>query len=203
MRIVYLIAGQGERDAIAQPLAAAACQVKSFQDVEAFFAEPELDPAGCIVVDLQPTDVGVTRRLRAIREPLPIIVLSTRANVALAVQAMKEGAADVLQKPVDPEKLCITMRAALEASRAQSELARKTEELVSRFRTLSARERDVVDAVLGGCGNREVATHLGIKPRTVEIHRSNAMSKLGARNLADLVRIWLDVDANTARLSAE
>ncbi len=201
--IVYLIAGQGERDAIATLLSDQAYEIKSYPDVAAFLAEAELEPVGCILADLQLTDVSLMRRLRSIRRPLPIILLSSRANVTLAVRAMKEGAADFLQKPIDPHALRASVRSALEDSRTRLERARRKQELLARFKSLSARERDVVDAVLHGCANREVALQLGIKARTVEIHRSNAMTKLGARTLPDLVRIWLDVDATVAQLNAE
>ncbi len=200
--IVYLIAGQGERDAIATLLSDQVSEIRPYADVSAFLAEALLEPPGCILVDMQPSDVAVMRELRTIRT-LPIIVLSSRANVALAVRAMKEGAADFLQKPIDPEKLRAAVRAALDESRALLERARRKQELLERFESLSMRERDVVDAVLHGCANREVASQLGIKPRTVEIHRSNAMNKLGARTLPDLVRILLDVDASVAQLNAE
>jgi two-component system response regulator FixJ len=201
--IVYLIAGQGERDAIATLLSDQAYEIKWFPDVAAFLDERFFDTGGAILVDLQPTDASIMRQLRPIRDVLPIIVLSSRPNVPLAVAAMKEGAADFLQKPLDAEKLGAAVRAALEAGRARAERARKKQELLARYRSLSPRERDVVDAVLDGRANREVAAQLGIKLRTVEIHRSNAMSKLGARTLPDLVRIWLDVDATVARMSAE
>lgn len=201
---VYLIAGQDEQDAIAAAFSDKGYEIRLFPDVEAFLAAREREEApGCILVDLQPADVAVMRRLRAVEQPLPIIVMSSRANVTLAVQAMKEGAADFLQKPLDPEKLDAAVRAALEASCARLECARRKDELITRFKSLSARERDVVHAVLDGNANREVASQLGIKPRTVEIHRSNAMNKLGARTLPDLVRIWLDVDATVAQLNAE
>lgn len=203
MQIVYLIAGQGERDAIHAPLSAESFRVEYCADVEAFCAVPDIDPSGCILLDPPAEAVAPLARLQAIREPLPIIVLSDSADVALAVRAMKEGASDVVQKPIDPAQLRAAVSVALEKSRARVELAQRKKELYARFRSLSIRERDVVDAVLDGRGNREVASQLGIKPRTVEIHRSNAMNKLGARTLPELVRIWLDVDANTARLSAE
>ncbi|MEK8094042.1 LuxR C-terminal-related transcriptional regulator [Methylocystis sp. IM3] len=201
--IVYLIAGQGERDAIATLLSGHTYEIRPYPDVAAFLAEADLEPPGCVLIDVQPSDPTAMRELRAIRRSLPIIALSSRANVALAVRAMKEGAADFLQKPIEPEKLDAAVRAALDESRAWFERGRKKRELLARFESLSTRERDVVDAVMHGCANREVASQLGIKPRTVEIHRSNAMSKLGARTLPDLVRIWLDVGSSLAQLNAE
>lgn len=203
MQIVYLIAGQGERDAISSSLSSLPCKVECFPNVAALPAESDIDETGCVLIESQPEELDPMARLRAVAKPLPTIVLSDCANVPLAVRAMKGGAADVVQKPIDPERLRAAVAAALAESRARVERAQRLTDLCARFRSLSARERDVVDAVLDGRGNREVAAQLGIKPRTVEIHRAKAMSKLGARTLADLVRIWLDVDENTARLSAE
>lgn len=203
MPIVYLIAGQGEREDITASLSASGFNVEEFDSVEAFCAGAEIDPCGCILLDLQPADEGVMRRLRSMCDPVPIIVLSSRANVPLAVRSMKDGAANFLQKPIEPAKLRAAVSGAVAESRLRVRNARRRRENLSRFRSLSARERDVLDAILDGRGNREVASQLGIKPRTVEIHRANVMSKLGARTLPEVVRIWLDVDANVTRLSAE
>ncbi|WP_457796022.1 response regulator transcription factor [Methylocystis sp. S23] len=194
-----------ELDALSALLAREGLVVESVSDVTALFARRDFDGAGCIVLNA-PTDdsaVELTSRLREEScEALPVIVLSPRAAVSLAVEAMKRGAADFIEKPVDETRLIRAVREALELSHARAEETRRKRELAARFRTLSARERDVVDAVLGGRGNREVASQLGIKPRTVETHRSNAMSKLGARTLPDLVRIWLNLDAGRTRRSA-
>jgi two-component system, LuxR family, response regulator FixJ len=203
MQIVYLIAGQGERDAISSSLSSLPCKIECFPNVAAFAAAPDIDRRGCLLIVAQPDEVDPMSRLRAVPEPLPTVVLSACCNVAAAVRAMKEGAADVVQEPVDPERLRAAVAAALAESRARVERAERMADLCARFRSLSARERDVVGAVLDGRGNREVAAQLGIKPRTVEVHRANAMNKLGARTLADLVRIWLDVDETAARLTAD
>ncbi|MEK8124503.1 response regulator [Methylocystis sp. IM4] len=123
--IVYLIAGQGERDAIATLLSGHTYEIRPYPDVAAFLAEADLEPPGCVLIDVQPSDPTAMRELRAIRRSLPIIALSSRANVALAVRAMKEGAADFLQKPIEPEKLDAAVRAALDESRAWFERGRK------------------------------------------------------------------------------
>lgn len=203
MQIVYLIAGQGERDAISSSLSSLPCKVEYFQNAAAFLAAADIDPTGCILIEAQPKELDPMARLRAMRKRLPTIVLSACSDVALAVRSMKEGAANVVQKPIDPERLRGAVSAALAESRALLERARRRKELRARFLSLSTRERDVVDAVLEGRGNREVAAQLGIKPRTVEVHRASAMNKLGVRTLADLVRVWLDMDADVARLSVE
>jgi two-component system response regulator FixJ len=202
MPTVYIVAENlQERDPLAARLAREDVVVEAFPDLQAFLSHEALDEAGCVVLDCLSSGAVVEAMIRlraAMFEALPVIVLSPRTAVPLAVRAMKEGAADFLEKPFEETRLIGSVRAALDGSRARAERARRKRELIVRYRTLSARERDVVDAVLGGRGNREVATQLGIKPRTVETHRSNAMNKLGARTLPDLVRIWLDLRAGPA-----
>jgi two-component system response regulator FixJ len=202
MPTVYLVAqDKREQEALAVPLAGGGLHAVVFTSISDFVGHDAFDDVGCVVIDLPapPTLLKSILRLRAaMPERLPVIVIAEKADVTLAVQAMKEGAADLLEKPVEGPRLVASVLAALKVSRARAARARRKRELIARYRTLSARERDVVDAVLGGRGNREVASQLGIKPRTVETHRSNAMNKLGARTLPDLVRIWLDLDAGHA-----
>lgn len=200
MSIVYLVAADhGARKSIAAILSCADFSVEAFSGPQDFGALETFETDACVVVDLPDQPSGCLSRLRAIQADLPIIAISPRANVSAAVVAMKEGAADFLPKPVDERALVLSVRAALEARRQSLEAARRIRELIARYRSLSARERDVVHAVLGGSGNREVASQLGIRPRTVEAHRSNAMAKLGARSLPDLVRLWLDVEESAER----
>lgn len=188
-----------EREALGKLLAKEDFCVEVYSDISAFQGGRGGE-AACLVLGVSDPKVVIDSiaRLRAASPRPSIVVLSPRAAVPLAVQAMKEGAADFLEKPVDSGLLIRAVRAALEAGGARSERTKHKRELIERFRTLSARERDVVDAVLGGSANHEVASRLGIKPRTVETHRSNAMNKLGARTLPDLVRIWLDLDAGAS-----
>lgn len=199
MATVYLISEDPlARRALVEPLAGEGLHTAVFARISDFLAEGGFAEAGCVVIDLPgpPTVLKSILRLRAVLpEHLPLIIIAAHADVTLAVQAMKEGAADLLEKPVEGPRLVASVLAALLMSRARSARARRKRELIARYQTLSPREKDVVDAVLGGRGNREVASQLGIKPRTVETHRSNAMNKLGARTLPDLVRIWLDLDA--------
>ncbi|QGM98188.1 response regulator transcription factor [Methylocystis parvus] len=185
-----------ERNELAKLLSREGVVVDVFSEISAFL-QNRREAADCLVLDLDnPCDV--TRSLFQLRdgdvEAPPVVVLSPRAAVSLAVHAMKAGAADFLEKPIDASRLLGAVRAAIEASRPRSERARRKRDLIARYHTLSARERDVVGAVLGGRGNREVASQLGIKLRTVETHRSNAMNKLGARTLPDLVKIWHDIE---------
>jgi two-component system, LuxR family, response regulator FixJ len=204
MPTVCLIAeDQHEREALAELFLARGWQVQDFAGLDGFLNAPAPVRPACVVVDLPPGGVGVVRRLRSSPRPLPIVALCAGANVALAVRAMKDGAADFFAKPVDGARLLGATRVAMEATRARVERACEAQLNLERFNTLRPRERDVIEAVADGLGNREVAAQLGIKPRTVEVHRARAMAKLGARTLVDLVRIRLDVDHARERLQAK
>ncbi|WP_424361607.1 response regulator transcription factor [Methylocystis parvus] len=202
MPTLYLVAqDKRQQEALAEPLAGESLQTVVFSCVSDFVSHEGFDEVGCVVIDLPgpPTFLKSILRLRAaLPEHLPVIVITEKADVTLAVQAMKQGAFDLLEQPVEGARLVASVLSAMKVSRARAARVRRKRELIARYQTLSPREKDVVDAVLGGRGNREVASKLGIKPRTVETHRSNAMNKLGARTLPDLVRIWLDLDAGHA-----
>jgi FixJ family two-component response regulator len=194
MPTVYLIAeDQDERAALTDVFRAPYWSVQDFDGLEALLRVPLVAGAACVVIVLPSGPDGAVRRLRALSRPPPVIVICARANVALAVRAMKEGAANVLEKPVDGARLLAATRAAIEEARDEIDRACAMLARLALFDTLRPRERDVVEAVVDGFGNREVAARLGIKPRTVETHRANAMTKLGARTLVDLVRIRFEV----------
>jgi two-component system, LuxR family, response regulator FixJ len=197
MPTIYIIAEiQREQDAIAALVSQECRSLVAFRDVSAFLVDKDPSEPGCVILDLPRANAAALPQLREMLEPLPIIVISSHADVGRAVQAMKQGAADFLEKPIDRERLISAVRAGIECSRARMARARRKQELVARYDTLTLREKDVVGAILGGRPNREVASTLGIRPRTVETHRANAMVKLGARHLPDLVRIWLDLEAD-------
>lgn len=195
--VSLIVHDERTRVALAGVAAAGGFSVQGFRDVASFLEPANADSLGCVVVDLEPPCTLL--QLQAVADRLPAIVLSSPGNVALAVQAMKDGAEDVLQKPVDPDVFLAALRGAVEKSRSRFERAMRARQLRDRYDTLSPREIEVVDAVLSGGANKDVATRLGISARTVEAHRSNVMSKLGTRTLADLVRIWLDIEATAAR----
>ncbi|PPD46215.1 MAG: DNA-binding response regulator [Methylocystis sp.] len=178
-------------------------EIRSFSTLAEFLANVDHNRRGCVIVDLQP-GLGMETSLRLFCHELllPTIVLADSAVVPLAVRAMKEGAADFLQKPVTDERLLSAVRGALSIGETKFERARRTRAIHVRFVTLTAREREVVDAVLNGCSNREIGARLGISARTVETHRSKAMAKLGARTPADLVRVWMDMESMTGARAA-
>lgn len=131
------------------------------------------------------------RQLKARGLSVPVIVMTGHADVALAVQAMKEGAADFIEKPFDDQVLIDAIRSVLDHRRQPIAAHPQSSEIRKNLATLSDRERQVLDGLVCGLPNKTIAYDLGISPRTVEIHRANVMSKMGAGSLSHLVRMAL------------
>jgi two-component system response regulator FixJ len=146
---------------------------------------------GCVLLDIQMPGVdglAVKARLNRLGVPLPVIVMTAHGDVARAVQAMKAGAVDFLEKPFDDETLLNGIEAALaKAGRRVGD--REPVEAAQRIATLSPREREVLDGLVTGRPNKVIAFDLGISVRTVEVHRARMMERLGTRKLADAVRL--------------
>ena len=134
----------------------------------------------CTLPDI--SGIDLLRRLRELKRGIPVIVITGHGDVALAVEAMKIGAADFLEKPFDDEALLASVRSAINNERGEVE---------GRLATLSKRERDVLDGLVAGLANKQIAFELGISPRTIEIYRANLMTKMQAASLSDLVRMAL------------
>lgn len=148
-----------------------------------------LEP-GCIVMDVRmpgPSGIDILRRVKAMDLPHPVVVITGHADVALAVEAMKAGAWDFLEKPFDDQVFLRLVEAAL-ATVAAPDAATGAPEWVRR---LSPRERDVLAGVASGKSNKEIARDLEISARTVEVYRANLMTKAGVRTLSDLMRLAL------------
>jgi two-component system response regulator FixJ len=130
-------------------------------------------------------------KLKEIGIAHPVIVLTGHADVSLAVEAMKAGVVDFIEKPFDDETLLAAVKTAL--ARGEDDAGRKAEraQIEERVGQLSAREREVFEAIVTGESNKSAALKLGISPRTVEIYRANVMEKMGAKTLSDLVRMAL------------
>jgi two-component system, LuxR family, response regulator FixJ len=131
------------------------------------------------------------RRLHELGTKLPVIVITGHGDVPLAVEAMKFGAADFLEKPFDDHVLLTAVRSAL--NRLDSDTRQQAERagIDERLAALSNRERDVLEGLVAGHANKRIAFNLGISPRTVEIYRANLMTKMQAASLSDLVRMAL------------
>jgi two-component system response regulator FixJ len=137
--------------------------------------------------------IDLLRRLKELKTAVPVIVITGHADVPLAVEAMKNGAIDFLEKPFDDEVLLARVRSALRQQDGEKKRQTEHAEVQSRLAALSNRERDVLGGLVAGRANKQIAFDLGISPRTVEIYRANLMDKMQAGSLSDLVRMALIV----------
>jgi two-component system response regulator FixJ len=139
------------------------------------------------------TGIELLRRVREVRPDLPVIVITGHGDVPLAVEAMKVGAIDFLEKPFDDEVLLASVKAAIERRGGAIKRSAERADIESKLAALSNRERDVLGGLVAGRANKQIAFDLGISPRTVEIYRANLMNKMQAGSLSDLVRMALIV----------
>jgi two-component system response regulator FixJ len=122
---------------------------------------------------------------------MPVIIMTGHADVPLAVAAMKEGAVDFIEKPFSDDVLLAAIRVAFERDRNAGRPAGEVAQIQTRLASLTAREKEVLDGLLAGFPNKTIAYDLGLSPRTVEVHRANVMTKMGASSLPELVRMTL------------
>lgn len=182
------------RDALVMLLESAGHHARSHPDAETFLAAVAPSEPGCVVTDVRMPGMSgleLQQALRRMRADLPVIVITGHGDVAMAVQALKEGAVDFLEKPFDEDQLLRSVAAALDQGERAFRERQGLADLKARLADLTPREREVMDLVVDGQPNKVVAAELDISVRTVEIHRSRVMDKMGARSLSDLVRMAL------------
>jgi two-component system, LuxR family, response regulator FixJ len=197
-RTVYVIDDdEGLRESLAFLLRSAELEVRSFSSAKAFLdVLPDAAP-GCVITDVRMPDmtgIELLRRLKEFKIGAPVIVITGHGDIALAVEAMKMGAADFFEKPFDDDLLVASVRAALRRREDQTKRGAERAEIEHRVSTLSPREKDVLAGLIDGRANKQIAFDLGISPRTVEIYRANLMNKMRADSLSDLVRMALLVE---------
>jgi two-component system response regulator FixJ len=179
-------------NAISRFLRASGFLARTYSSAREFLAEPHGDEPGCVLVDLRMPDVGGLDLQAAIaqsRYPLPVLFLTGQADTASTVRAMRGGAEDFLEKAAPKELLLDAVRRAVARSRHELEDRSRREELRARFAAISAREREVLDHVLRGRLNKQIAGDLGIHERTVKVHRKSIMTKLSVRSVAALAQL--------------
>lgn len=191
--IVYVIDDdESARQSLEFLLDVAGIRVRSFSSADAFVkSDPPLAGA-CIVTDVRMpgmSGIELAARMSEGDGGAPVIVITGHADVPLAIQAMKAGAADFIEKPFDDETILSAIRTALARRGEEEEGQSQRREVVARIETLSRREREVVDGLVEGKANKVIAIDLDISPRTVEVYRANAMMKMQAKTLSDLVRM--------------
>lgn len=172
-------------------------QVKLWPSAQAFL-DGEPDPReGCVITDVRmPGLSGIDLAERLSREGCapPVIVMTGHADVPLAVQAMKAGAVDFIEKPFEETSILSAVRAAFDRAAETDLPSGETGEAARRIASLSARERQVLDGLVAGKPNKVLATDFGISPRTVEVYRANVMTKMQASSLSELVRMAILAD---------
>jgi two-component system, LuxR family, response regulator FixJ len=152
-----------------------------------------LEP-GCIVTDIRMPEMSgldLVKRLRERGVPHPVVVITGHGDVPLAVEAMKAGVVDFLEKPFDDEALLRAVRSALDSQARAAQEDSERRRFAEMLQGLSPREQDVLRGVVAGKPNKVIAYDLGISPRTVEVYRANVMTKTGAAGLSELVRMAL------------
>jgi FixJ family two-component response regulator len=190
---VYVV--DDDRDvlkSIGRLLDAAGFLVLTFYSPESFLERVDRTAPGCIVLDLSLPGLSgleLQRVLESQGNPLPIVFLTGRGDIAASVHAMKHGAADFLTKPVDDDVLIAAVRDALARNREQRGIRAERDHLAECLATLTAREREVLERIVAGRLNKQVAAELGTAEKTIKFHRANLMRKLGVRTLADLVKL--------------
>jgi two-component system response regulator FixJ len=183
---------EAARQSLAFLLRANAIEVQTYESGAVFLGIAPGLKSGCIITDVRMPEISgieLLRRLKELKIFLPVIVITGHGDVPLAVEAMKFGAADFLEKPFDDEIFLAAVRSAL--NRQDSDGKRQAERAVidDRLGALSKRERDVLEGLVAGRANKQIAFDLGISPRTVEIYRANLMTKMQAASLSELVRM--------------
>jgi two-component system response regulator FixJ len=184
------------RQSLAFLLQAAKLEVKTYSTALAFLDALPDAASGCVITDVRMpvmSGVDLLRRLKELKIGVPVIVITGHGDVALAVEAMKVGAVDFLEKPFDDDVLLASVQSALKRQDGETKRHIERLEIEGRLAGLSNRERDVLGGLVAGRANKQIAFDLGISPRTVEIYRANLMNKMKAGSLSDLVRMALVV----------
>ena len=182
------------RDSLSFVLSAADWQVRTYESAMALLNRIDALEPGFIITDVRMPGMSgleLVAKLKQLGAPHPVIVLTGHADVAMAVDAMKAGVVDFIEKPFNDAALLAAVQTARQRLQGDAGARAEREEVEARIAQLTAREKDVFDAVVAGDSNKSAALKLGISPRTVEIYRANVMEKMRARSLSDLVRMAL------------
>ena len=182
------------RKSLAFLLRAAKIEVQTYESASAFLERLPKIKSGCIITDVRMpgmSGIELLKRLRQLNIGMPVIVITGHGDVPLAVEAMKGGAADFLEKPFDDDVLLAAIRSALAEQGTAVEKQAGQAAIQDKLAALSNRERQVLEGLVAGHPNKTIAFDLGISPRTVEIYRANVMTKMEASSLSELVRMAL------------
>jgi two-component system response regulator FixJ len=180
------------RDSLDFLLCSADFHVTLFESAHQFLDALSSADFGCVVSDIRMPGIDgieLLKRLKASQSALPVVIMTGHGDVPLAVEAMKLGAADFLEKPFEDDRLIGMIDAALKQAESGARSEALTQDIVARIESLSPRERQIMDGLVGGLSNKLIAREYDISPRTIEVYRANVMTKMQAASLSELVRL--------------
>jgi len=202
-QIVYVIDDdEAVRQSLEFLLKTSGITVLGLESAKVFLEKLPHIKSGCIITDVRMpeiTGIDLLRRMQDSGADIPVIVITGHGDVSLAVEAMKVGAVDFLEKPFDDEALLSSVRSALRKGADTARHKAEVSEINERLTALSNRERQVLEGLVAGKANKVIAFDLGISARTVEIYRANVMTKMSANSLSDLVRMAMTAGILTDR----
>ena len=182
------------RESLSFLLRTARMDVRTYESAASFLSVLRKIETGCIITDVRMPEISgvdLLRRLKELGVGIPVIVITGHGDVQLAVEAMKIGAVDFIEKPFDDELLLTAVKSALNRSGKDARQQAERADLHDKLSVLSTREREVLEGLVAGKPNKIIAFDLGISPRTVEIYRAHVMTKMDAGSLSELVRMAL------------
>ncbi len=182
------------RESLSFLLGASGFTTHTYESAEAFLAALPNVENGCVISDVRMPGLSGIQLLQHLNEStaaLPVILVTGHGDIPLAVEAMKLGAVDFLEKPFDDERILAALNGACRRAREAGAAATERAEIETRLAALTNRERQVLDGLVAGHPNKTIAFDLGISARTVEVYRANLMTKMQANSLSDLVRMAL------------
>jgi FixJ family two-component response regulator len=180
------------REGLQSLIRSAGWRVETFVSAQEFLARPGAEAPSCLILDLQLpglSGLDLQNRMASVGLDIPIVFLTGHGNIPASVQAMKAGAVEFLTKPLDEQKLLQAIQEAIERDRRIRQQHAEMRELRERYASLTAREQQVMQEVVSGRLNKQIAAELNITEFTVKIHRGHVMRKMRADSLADLVRL--------------
>ena len=186
------------RDSLSDLLDSVGLEVATYPSAHAFLDSYDDTRRGCLVLDIRMpgmSGLDLQERLNESGSALPIVFITGHGDVPMAVEAMKRGAVDFIQKPFRDQELLDRVNLALEQNRRRRDADETKQDIAQRVATLTRREREVMDMVIQGQANKVIAIDLGLSQRTVEVHRAHVMDKMRARTLAELVRMSTKLEA--------
>lgn len=184
------------RDALVLLMQSVGLQASAYPDAASFLQADHQEHPACLVLDVRMPGMSglqLAREPQVRRQAWPIIFVTGHGDVPMAVEAMREGAFDFLQKPFREEELIQRVQRAIEQDHNDQVAASERGEIEARLQELTPREREILDRIMAGEANKVIAIELGISARTVELHRANVMEKMQARSLAHLLRQVLSI----------